>query len=683
MQKLTPFFPPHEQLQSLNLRNALFRCLEQAKKNGALGRDVLLRKTMLDECKGDRVEEVLAVFSNVVLKKMLHTQGTSRHPALAQQLALENFSYHGERAAVASLVVVHKASLGKHLREKEENRARYNDFSSLLDLNDRRIARRHEQLKQLVEDNDFDAKISGSEVMAIQAQVQKNWSGKPQWLESILYGDSKAHGEGLLSTRFEKVWRHVEDGTIGDVEDRSGAGLLEQLDARVKTQEHRLARWQDFGRSISSAKSPNLAVEIKHPPTQGQKIDLGFDLHQELHIGRSDLKEPVQSNSSSMEEYTRLVENMNAELAQVGKPQAQIPPTPRRVISTVVLSPQSGFPQVEKRTIQDEGWSSASDSEEAFPASPNMIASTPANISTSGPHMLRRGRQNLADRSSTTPVQRFKFPERLSTVSPSKSVAKQVDLLSDPQTTPSQGSTPQETFQSSSPSKSVTKRATSSTLALALPDPQAFAYMNPSGTPSPEKDSNLHLDTGSMAPPPPPTASKDSESDLADAILDSMAAASPSPKKQRHTLSLAERTRLSMSRASYSQVSFDDEYDIPPSSRSPIKSPPLISPLATPEVEPGLHEDLMERTRKSMAGFEQAQKKAQLERRRSVKEEKKRVQRSSYFPQVEEERESLMPDISAIELMEGDPDYESVFKSRPKIATSPAISPMRSWDSTQ
>ena len=33
-----------------------------------------------------------------------------------------------------------------------------------------------------------------------------------------------------------------------------------------------------------------------------------------------------------------------------------------------------------------------------------------------------------------------------------------------------------------------------------------------------------------------------------------------------------------------------------------------------------------------------------------------------------------------VELLEGDPDYESVFKSRPKIATSPAGSPSRIWE---
>jgi hypothetical protein len=79
-----------------------------------------------------------------------------------------------------------------------------------------------------------------------------------------------------------------------------------------------------------------------------------------------------------------------------------------------------------------------------------------------------------------------------------------------------------------------------------------------------------------------------------------------------------------------------------------------------------------------MAGFEAAQKKAQLERRKSVKDAKKKQRESSYFAKVEEE--VVTPDISAIELLEEDPDYESVFKSRPKIKTSPAASPTRIWE---
>ncbi|TVY37437.1 hypothetical protein LSUB1_G004618 [Lachnellula subtilissima] len=168
--------------------------------------------------------------------------------------------------------------------------------------------------------------------------------------------------------------------------------------------------------------------------------------------------------------------------------------------------------------------------------------------------------------------------------------------------------------------------------------------------------------------PSPQHPPKASEYDLADDILNSMAAASPSPKKTRHTLSLAERTRLSMARPSHSQYSSDDDLDMV---RLSIKPRQSMAPR-TPVLEIDLHAGLIERTRKSMAGFEAAQKRAQMERRKSVKDAKKKQRESTFFPKVEEEVNT-----SAIELIEGEPDYESVFKSRPKIATSPAVSPTR------
>ncbi|KAH0407058.1 hypothetical protein KCU90_g23381, partial [Aureobasidium melanogenum] len=69
--KLQPFFPPLEPIQSLNLRAALFRCLNELKKNDVLGREATLRKTMLDDCKGEKFEEVLLLFSAIVLRKQL------------------------------------------------------------------------------------------------------------------------------------------------------------------------------------------------------------------------------------------------------------------------------------------------------------------------------------------------------------------------------------------------------------------------------------------------------------------------------------------------------------------------------------------------------------------------------------------------------------------------------------
>lgn len=186
-----------------------------------------------------------------------------------------------------------------------------------------------------------------------------------------------------------------------------------------------------------------------------------------------------------------------------------------------------------------------------------------------------------------------------------------------------------------------------------------------------------------QTPPPlsPPTAKvpilAETGPDLADQILDSVEAISPSPKKQRHTLSLAERTRLSMSRVSHSKYSdMHDEFeglaDLPVKPNRAGQSQPTKDSSIEPEIEIERHADLIERTRKSMAGFEAAQQKAQIARRRSVKDAKKKQRESTYFPRVEEEPMTPRRDVA----ME-DPDYADAFKSRPKIATSPAVSPTK------
>ena len=594
---------------------------------------------MLDECKGDRLEEVLAVFSNAVLKKVLQIQGAG-YEALAQQLALENFSYSGERTILSALIVAHKASLSKHLRGKEDSRARYRDFSDLLNLNDRRIARRHEQLKQVIEENQTNGSMAKRDVYALQDTVEKNWSGNTEWLETILHGDGRTNTDGFLSTRFDKIWKHVENGSIGEVEGTNRVGLLEQLDARVKDQEKRLARWKDFGKSLSQSAGSSPVKSASKAPTEPGKIDLGFNLHQNIQIGRINKEHVVQTNSVSLEEYTRLIENMRTELADVSKPQVQAKRAPRQSLiserrrSLVVASPvpsQDGVPE-----SKDEDWSSASDLEGETPDSPNYATKstsrTPPSEAPVEPDPIE---VPIAVKASRPPVPKFTEPI-------------QVDVTSKSAPTPSP--------KVSSPPK----------IRPITPPPPRLS--------PPIKEAPIAASTTEAAPASP---------DLAAQILTSISASSPSPKKPRHTLSLAERTRLSMSRTSHSQYSdLHDEFEIADLPRLAIKSRPSMAPR-TPSIESDPHADLIERTRKSMAGFEAAQKKAQVERRRSVKDARKKQRESSYFPKVEEEKDCVDGQeaaASAVELLEGDPDYESVFKSRPKIATSPAASPSRIWE---
>ena len=155
-----------------------------------------------------------------------------------------------------------------------------------------------------------------------------------------------------------------------------------------------------------------------------------------------------------------------------------------------------------------------------------------------------------------------------------------------------------------------------------------------------------------------------------------MTDASPSPTKHpkaRHTLSLAQRTRLSLARTNNSPFLDGDEPEPEPTLPVMIEATPFSAAGKAEE-----QDDLASRTRRSMAGFERAQQKAQLERRRSLRRSKAMApqqhrREGNPIPRVDEETAVL-----AEELMGGEEeDMEAVFRSRPKIKASPVTSPTR------
>ena len=67
VQNLKDCWPVYEPAQSRELRNVVHKWLEDLKTSGRLG-SVLLRRSMLDECHGQRYEALLEALSTMVLK---------------------------------------------------------------------------------------------------------------------------------------------------------------------------------------------------------------------------------------------------------------------------------------------------------------------------------------------------------------------------------------------------------------------------------------------------------------------------------------------------------------------------------------------------------------------------------------------------------------------------------------
>jgi hypothetical protein len=650
--KLRPFFPPLDQIQSINLRAALLRGLEQAKRNGVLGRDAVIRKTMLDECKGERFEEVLAVFSSAVLKKLVAERalnsGTEYRPTIAENIALENWGYSGDRTELNGLILAHKASLRSGLAQKKAARARYQDFQELLELKGRNLARRKEQVKADAERNQATAVSSHLKKQTRQI-LKATWTGNDQWVNTILCDESSSYKGGLLSADFNDVWAGVREGRLTDLEDNS-TGLLEQLDHRVRLQRSRLEKWQGFRNKLFGA---GTSLPTKPDPAKEEErvVDLGFTAHRYLQANPGAV--PSFDASTGPPEYAEILGSLRTELGLLGKP--AIPDFSKLRTTRVRLSGSLDVPIAPEPISDLSEWEDKP--EEAISATKGAVAPATTGLREFSNQLpqARPPKRPVIQHRPTNETTRIKDENHLIT-KPEKHQTMDLPLR------PAQDAPAAIVVAVQEPVESPTDYA-------ALHEPELLSPDLPEQTPRSKKEADV-LD--SSPTPLSPTQA------MADRILASMSNASPSPeKKPRHTLSLAERTRMSMSR----NVSFEPDDDDPLHlSPSLVRSSKMVRKTTPPEGS-GVgeeYEDLIARTRRSMVGYDAARQKAQLDRRRSLRQQSKASpKKDGYFPKTDEDT----VDASIIEeLMDGQEDMEAVFKSRPKMRISPAPSPVPGWD---
>ncbi|KAK5075047.1 hypothetical protein LTS08_001870 [Lithohypha guttulata] len=241
--KLRPFFPPATSLQSVNLRAALLRQLTELKKDGVLGPNVILRKTMLDECKGDKVEELLAAFSIVVLKKVLNVEGVAQPENLLP------------------LVLARRAGIQRNLDEKKEldwttKQEQHNIEHSIEVLSKETRALQSKKVPQLP-----------NHATHIKGVLRENWIGDPAWVDTILHGVPSRTLNHIVTYK-------------GDVDDNASS-LLEDLQSRLQNQNVRLAKWQSYFEDLHhrdthkhTASVPNTNQRSVRPPLFTRHKDL-------------------------------------------------------------------------------------------------------------------------------------------------------------------------------------------------------------------------------------------------------------------------------------------------------------------------------------------------------------------------------------------------------------------------
>lgn len=562
---------------------------------------------MMDECKGERLEEVLAAFSAAVLKRVVADEvaASGEHPALALSLALEKKGYQDDKLELSGLILAHKVALKGIWEGRQEAGAKFRDFADLINVKERGIARKHEEARHRAQSVSSQS-VSDDARHEMRRAVRNNWSGNERWQETLLHGDAGTRKEGPFGMPFERVWRRVEQSRLGELE-AADAGLLEQLDGRVRMHKERLEKWQSYRRSMfgerTGAPSPS-----KAKAKAGKGIDLGFGAHEDMRLGRMS---PVKGSQriGLNEDYQALLQGLDSELAETDKI-----PNPlgflqdRQPTKRISMGTDASHSAISEMSELED------DSFDKTPEEPDEPTIRPFHSKLESPKRL--------------PVR----PQLHQPVQSSSESVPRTSLATPP---------PLEPPHQEPPSRQ-----------------SSYSRKNSTSTPSPVPEQE-----SPEQPPLSPTQA------AADKILESMNNVSPSPSKRskpRHTLSLAERTRLSMAPRGSSLFLEEEDANLTNTSAT---TPPTTADV-TSLVEADEPSDLVSRTRRSMAGFEKAKQKAQLERRRSQRRSKLPPKREgSYFPREE--------DAVITEEMMAEEDMEAVFKSRPRIIASPLPSPTK------
>ncbi|KAL8765440.1 MAG: hypothetical protein Q9194_006565, partial [Teloschistes cf. exilis] len=260
--KLQPFFPPYESLRSLNLRAALLRCLTELKKDEVLGKEIVIRKTMFDECRGEKFEDLLAFFSTIVLQKVLRSrEGNNR--SIVGKLVTAPVIHPRDQKSLLPLAIAHQGALEALLRKKALLKSRYAGLKSTLDAKERELLGKIDNLAQA--DQDWEGEVvSDRAAQDIQQRFETNWHGNAKWARSILEGDREDFGDLLLDAPFPTVWTHTETGTLRDAAEHGSQGLLRDLTGRVHAQQDRLRHWQQVQQSLIESR-PKSPTKLKSP----------------------------------------------------------------------------------------------------------------------------------------------------------------------------------------------------------------------------------------------------------------------------------------------------------------------------------------------------------------------------------------------------------------------------------
>ena len=665
--KLQPFFPPLEPLQSVNLRAALYRCLNELKRNGVLSRDTALRKSMLDECQGERFWEVCLSFSVVVLRKVTLEKRSRHGRPVAERLGTAQAVSRSQRESMLPLSIAHRAALAKVLDQKQRKKETYTRLYDLLAEKEAELLKR----KMASQENAQKTQSKPGKLKTIEQVIQKGWVGSSELKDALVNGDTCAKGDGMLIRSFDDLWQ-TNGENIPPESGGAEVGLLQSVNDKAIEQNVRLRRWQSYHDQLLAAKPAS--TQTSRSPSAPQRSTIRFDKHRNLNVRdppSDDEKLPQQQKRTrerhvSASRYDDILTTMreglrknsaHRNLPDLAQPppiqsirRAQTQPMPMRKPSLAVdASPGASNPHAR------------SPSQTAVPVRPAVARRVPSK-SRSYQQPKVAGQRELVPLKSElfSPLK----DKRRNSISPTSASSMLPSPLKEAD---SPGALDGESVSEDSQRRSEASGTPDGGAGFGISD----AVISNGTSPSPKKSPIAGAEKATEAP------GQDAGFKKPD-LPEKKAFAAVRP-------SLVERTRMSMA-----FNSSDDIHGILPEpsvADSPDKENHSEEDLDSPDILPSFDRraSLLERTRQSISMAPppptKTKKSSHTRSRTSIHPinqfdtPKKLARRSTIGV---EEGDDRMRKVTPLEqLLSPDAEYDSVFKSRPKIALSPVLTPRR------
>ncbi|KAL2403973.1 hypothetical protein ABEF95_001852 [Exophiala dermatitidis] len=243
--KLAAYFPPTTPNHSLNLRAALYKWLTELKRDGSLPRETVLRKTMLDECKGEKFDELMARFAMFVLRRSLERSSVpvpivkGKHPPARITVPVSTEAQSNpdpkpkpgpvtvvsrhlkddqtqNQEQIPHLILAYRVSLHQTLLKRQALREKATTAVTELDRLQHDITRRLQAVSEPTEPEDDFKEMSGEEYDALKDQIYHAFAAERQWADYIFHGNPAGFrsGAGTGVTDLISSWDNTRKSQV-------------------------------------------------------------------------------------------------------------------------------------------------------------------------------------------------------------------------------------------------------------------------------------------------------------------------------------------------------------------------------------------------------------------------------------------------------------------------------------